>query len=401
MDVYVARQPIFRRDKRVYAYELLFRDNLTNIFPDIDGDFATSKLLYNSFLSIGMENLTGRRKAFINFTEDMLIERAPLMFPKDKIVVEILEDVEPEIEVVDACREIAQEGYVLAMDDFYYKSELEPLIALSNLIKIDFRSTSSQEIEEYVKKLSEYDVYLLAEKIETYEEFTAALEIGFHYFQGYFFSKPEIISGRDISASELNILNIMVEANKEDIDFQVLERLIGRDVAISYKLFRYINSTYFKRASKISSIKQAITLLGEKRIRRFLSIVAMSNLTQGKPNELFRRSIIRARLCEMIGELCRSRVPSSELFVTGLFSLIDAIMDDSMENLMKKLPLSKEIKDVLLYNNGILKNYLNLAVCYETGDWEGIPEATAALGIDEEGLPQCYMDSLNWADTLI
>ena len=401
MDVYVARQPIFRRDKRVYAYELLFRDNLTNIFPDIDGDFATSKLLYNSFLSIGMENLTGRRKAFINFTEDMLIERAPLMFPKDKIVVEILEDVEPEIEVVDACREIAQEGYVLAMDDFYYKSELEPLIALSNLIKIDFRSTSSQEIEEYVKTLSEYDVHLLAEKIETYEEFTAALEIGFHYFQGYFFSKPEIISGRDISASELNILNIMVEANKEDIDFQVLERLIGRDVAISYKLFRYINSTYFKRASKISSIKQAITLLGEKRIRRFLSIVAMSNLTQGKPNELFRRSIIRARLCEMIGELCRSRVPSSELFVTGLFSLIDAIMDDSMENLMKKLPLSKEIKNVLLYNNGILKNYLNLAVCYETGDWGGIPEATVALGIDEEGLPQCYMDSLNWADTFI
>jgi len=401
MDVYVARQPIFRRDKRVYAYELLFRDNLTNIFPDIDGDFATSKLLYNSFLSIGMENLTGRRKAFINFTEDMLIERAPLMFPKDKIVVEILEDVEPEIEVVDACREIAQEGYVLAMDDFYYKSELEPLITLSNLIKIDFRSTSSQEIEEYVKKLSEYDVYLLAEKIETYEEFTAALEIGFHYFQGYFFSKPEIISGRDISASELNILNIMVEANKEDIDFQVLERLIGRDVAISYKLFRYINSTYFKRASKISSIKQAITLLGEKRIRRFLSIVAMSNLTQGKPNELFRRSIIRAKLCEMIGELCRSSVPSSELFVTGLFSLIDAIMDDSMENLMKKLPLSKEIKNVFLYNNGILKNYLNLAVCYETGDWEGIPEATVALGIDEEGLPQCYMDSLNWADNLI
>ncbi len=401
MDVYVARQPIFRRDKRVYAYELLFRDNLTNIFPDIDGDFATSKLLYNSFLSIGMENLTGRRKAFINFTEDMLIERAPLMFPKDKIVVEILEDVEPEIEVVDACREISQKGYVLAMDDFIYKSELEPLITLSNLIKIDFRSTSSQEIEEYVKKLSEYDVHLLAEKIETYEEFTAALGMGFHYFQGYFFSKPEIIRGRDISASELNILNIMVEANKEDIDFQVLERLIGRDVAISYKLFMYINSTYFKRASKISSIKQAITLLGEKSIRRFLSIVAMSNLTQGKPNELFRRSIIRAKLCEMIGELCRSRVSSSELFVTGLFSLIDAIMDDSMENLMKKLPLSKEIKNVLLYNNGILKNYLNLAVCYETGDWERIPEATVALGINEEGLPQCYMDSLNWADTLI
>ena len=401
MDVYVARQPIFRRNKRLYAYELLFRDNLTNIFPGIDGNFATSRLLFNSFLSIGIENITGKRKAFINFTEDMLVKRMPLMFSKDKIVVEILEDVEPEPEVINACREIAQKGYVLAMDDFYYKSELEPLIALANLIKIDFRSTSSQEIEEYVKKLSEYDVKLLAEKVETYEEFEEALEMGFHYFQGYFFSKPEIIKGRDISASGLNILNIMAEANKEELDFKKLEGLIGRDVGISYKLFRYINSAYFKRASEISSIKQAITLLGEKRIRRFLSIVAMANLSQGKPDELLRRSIIRARLCEMIGEIANSRASSSELFVVGLFSLIDAIMDDSMENIMKKLPLSKEIKDAFLHNTGELKDYLNLAICYETGDWKGIPEATAKLGINDEELPKCYMDSLNWADSLV
>jgi len=401
MDVYVARQPIFRRNKRLYAYELLFRDNLTNIFPGIDGNLATSRLLFNSFLSIGIENITGKRKAFINFTEDMLVKRVPLMFSKDKIVVEILEDVEPEPEVINACREIAQKGYVLAMDDFYYKSELKPLIVLSNLIKIDFRATSSQEIEEYVKKLSEYDVKLLAEKVETYEEFEEALEMGFHYFQGYFFSKPEIIKGRDISASGLNILNIMAEANKEELDFKKLEGLIGRDVGISYKLFRYINSAYFKRASEISSIKQAITLLGEKRIRRFLSIVAMANLSQGKPDELLRRSIIRARLCEMIGEIANSRASSSELFVVGLFSLIDAIMDDSMENIMKKLPLSKEIKDAFLHNTGELKDYLNLAICYETGDWKGIPEATAKLGINDEELPKCYMDSLNWADSLV
>jgi EAL and modified HD-GYP domain-containing signal transduction protein len=400
MDVYVARQPIFRRDKRLYAYELLFRDNLTNIFPDIDGDSATSKLLFNSFLTIGMEKICGRKKAFINFTEDMLVKRVPLMFSKDKIVVEILEDVEPEVEVINACREIAEKGYVLAMDDFYYKSELEPLISLANLIKIDFRSTSSQEIEEYVKKLSEYDVYLLAEKIETYEEFAEALEMGFHYFQGYFFSKPEIIKGRDISASELNILNIMAEANKEELEIQTLEKLIAMDLTISYKLFRYINSTYFKRASEISSIKQAIVLLGEMRLRRFLSLIAMSNLSPGKPDELLRKSIIRARFCELVGEMTSTGVSPSELFVLGLFSLIDAIMDDSMENLMKKLPLSKNIKDVLLYNNGELKDYLNLAVCYETGDWERMPEATAALGINEEELPQCYMDALSWADSL-
>jgi len=401
MDVYVARQPIFKKNKRVYAYELLFRDSLTNTFPDIDGDSATSKVLFDSFLSIGIEKITGRKKAFINFTEDMLLEKAPLMFSKDKIVVEILEDVRPELEVVNACRDITRDGYMLAMDDFNYRSELEPLISISNLIKIDFRSTPYEEIQEDIKRLSKYDAHLLAEKIETYEEFSKALEMGFKYFQGYFFCKPEIIKGKDISASELNILNIMVEANKEEIDFQILEGLIGRDVAISYKLLRYINSAYFKRVRKISSIRQAITLLGERRIRRFLSIIAMADLSHGKPNELLRRSVIRARLCEMIGEAVNSRISGSELFVIGLFSLIDAIMDDSMENIMKKLPLSREIKDVLLYNTGELKKYLTLAIFYETGDWEKMPEAAAVVGINEEKLPSCYLDSIKWADSLI
>jgi len=401
MDVYVARQPIFKTNKRVYAYELLFRDSLTNIFPDIDGDSATSKVLFDSFLTIGIEKITGRKKAFINFTEDMLIEKAPLMFSKDKIVVEILEDVKPGLEVVNACRDITRDGYMVAMDDFDYRPELEPLISISNLIKIDFRSTPYKAIQENVKRLSRYDVHLLAEKIETYEEFSKALEMGFTYFQGYFFCKPEVIKGKDISASDLNILNIMVEANKEEIDFQILERLIGRDVAISYKLLRYINSAYFKRVRKISSIKQAISLLGERRIRRFLSIIAMADLSHEKPNELFRRSVIRARLCEMIGETVHSSVPASELFVVGLFSLIDAILDDSMENIMKRLPLSREIKDVLLYNSGELKKYLTLAISYESGNWERMPEAAAAVEINEEKLPTCYLDSIKWADSLI
>ena len=401
MDVYVARQPIFKTNKRVYAYELLFRDSLTNIFPDIDGDSATSKVLFDSFLTIGIEKITGRKKAFINFTEDMLIEKAPLMFSKDKIVVEILEDVKPGLEVLNACRDITRDGYMVAMDDFDYRPELEPLISISNLIKIDFRSTPYKAIQENVKRLSRYDVHLLAEKIETYEEFSKALEMGFTYFQGYFFCKPEVIKGKDISASDLNILNIMVEANKEEIDFQILERLIGRDVAISYKLLRYINSAYFKRVRKISSIKQAISLLGERRIRRFLSIIAMADLSHEKPNELFRRSVIRARLCEMIGETVHSSVPASELFVVGLFSLIDAILDDSMENIMKRLPLSREIKDVLLYNSGELKKYLTLAISYESGNWERMPEAAAAVEINEEKLPTCYLDSIKWADSLI
>ena len=400
MEVYVARQPIFKKNKKIYGYELLFRGGMSNCFPDIDGDTATYKVLSNSFFSIGIEKITGHKMAFINFTQDLLLNRIPLMFPREKVVVEILEDVEPEDDVVKACREISLNGYDIALDDFFYKSKLKPLIALANIIKFDLRLTSFDEIDVYVEKLSKYDVAFLAEKVETHEEFNRALEMGFDFFQGYFFSKPEIIKGRDISSSQMNLLEIMAEANKEDFDFHELEKIIKRDVAISYKLLRYINSSYFKRASDISSIRQAILMLGEKKVRSFISLIAMARLATGKPDELIRTSIIRAKFCELLGEKNDSYVSPSELFTLGLFSLIDAIMDDSMENLMEKLPLSENIKQALVYGKGELIDYLRLAVYYEMGDWEKIPEMAATRGLNEEELPHYYMEALGWADGL-
>ena len=399
MEVYVARQPIFNKERNIYGYELLFRGGMTNFFPDIDRDTATSKLLSSSFFTIGIEKITGARLAFVNFTEDLLLHKVPLMFPHEKVVVEILEDVEPKEDVISACREISKKGYGIAMDDFFYQSGLEPLMALANIIKIDFRSTTVEKIAEYVKKLSKYEVKLLAEKVETYEEFQKALEMGFDYFQGYFFSKPEIISGKDISSAQMNLLQVMAEVNKEDIEFQQVEEIISHDVSISYKLLRYINSVYFGITHKVSSIKQAITLLGQNGIKRFLSLIAMARLVSDKPDELIRISIIRARFCELIGKIGSANVNPSELFTLGLFSAIDAILDDSMENIMKKLPLSENIINVLIYKEGDLKDYLRLAICYETGDWGGVSEATEILGLDEEEIPSHFTEALNWADS--
>lgn len=400
MEVYVARQPVLDRSKNTIGYELLFRGGMTNAFPDIDGDTATSKLLSNSFFSIGIEQITGGKKALINFTQELLIKKLPLMFPREKIMVEVLEDVEPDKEVIDACKEIAKKGYDIALDDFFYKPELEPLIALAKVIKLDFMAASIDEIKDLVEKLSAYDVILLAEKVETYEEFQQALDMGFEYFQGYFFSKPEILKGKDVSPSKITLLQIVAEANKADFSFDELEKLIARDVSISYKLMRYINSAYFRRVQEISSIKHAILLLGEKEVRRFVSLIGMTILASDKPDELTRASIIRARLCELLGKESPADVDISELFTLGLFSHIDAIMDDTIESLMEKLPLSEGIKSALIADEGPLVDFLNLTFSYETGDWEGFNEMVGKIGIEDEKVPKLYMDAVGWADSL-
>ncbi len=400
MQIYVARQPIFNKSKETIAYELLFRDSMSNAFPDVDGETATSKVLSNSFFTIGIEQLSGGKKSFINFTGDLLLKKIPTMFPRDRVTVEILENIEPTEEIVNACREIAQNGYEIALDDFSYRSDLDPLIKLAEIIKIDFRLTPLEEIMEIVADLSPYGVKFLAEKVETHEEFKKALELGFEYFQGYFFSKPEILKSEDIAPAKINLLQIISEANKDNFKFSNLEKLIQRDLSISYKLMRYINSAYFRRVRGISSIRQAITLLGEIDIRRFISLISMANLAVDKPDELTRMSIIRARLCELIGKNSKSGADQSEFFTLGLFSLIDAIMDEDIERLMDGLPLSEGIKMALVEKKGELADYLSVVLAYELGDWERFCETSLKIALDSQIVPALYMDSVSWADNL-
>ncbi len=401
MEVYVARQPIFHKNKKLYGYELLFRNGLSNAFPDIDGDTATSKLLSNSFYSIGMNQLTAGKTAFINFTQGLLLKKIPMMFPVEKMMVEILEDVDPNEQVINACNDIAAAGYALALDDFVFKRELQPLIELADIIKIDFMLTPIEEIQQMVNRFKGKNVKLLAEKIETYEEFETALSMGFTYFQGYFFSKPEIISGKEIVPSKITLLQIVGEANKKDCSFEKLEKLINRDVSISYKLLRYINSAFFKRAREISTIKHAIVLLGEVEIKRFISMVVTAELASDKPDELVRTSIIRARFCELLGMNSQNGANISELFLMGLFSLIDAMLDKEMGNIMNTLPLSKNIKLALLEEKGELADYLKLVSSYESADWKKFSSMISKININEDNIPEFYQDAVTWADSYL
>ena len=397
-NVYVARQPIFDKNKNIFAYERLFRDGTANYVPDIDGDVGTTSLLADTFFSFGIDTLAGGRKSFINFTQNLLEKKVPLLLPKETTVIEILEDVKPDPALIDACAQMAADGYTIALDDFVYLPELEPLIAMATIIKFDFRLTPKEAIDDYLKQLSRNSLCLLAEKVETHDEFEAAQRMGFELFQGYFFCKPEVIQGREIQGSQLTLMMIMAQINSDTFNCDELERLIARDMGLSYKLFKYLNSAFFARANKVTSVKQALVYLGEKEIRRFVSLVAMSRLAEGKPDELIRAACIRGRFCELLGADAHAQTAPSEMFTLGMFSLIDAVIDQPMDKILAELPLSSQIKHALVDAKGRLAGYIELVRSYETGQWDRVSRLSQTLKLDGKTLPVLYLQACKWSD---
>ncbi|MGB3211179.1 MAG: HDOD domain-containing protein [Desulforhopalus sp.] len=398
MNAFVARQPIFNTNKQIFGYELLFRTGMSNAFPDVDGETATSSLLSSSFLTVGIDNISNGKNVFINFTEDLLVRGIPTMFPEEKVIVEVLENVPPTDAVISACQDLQEKGYALALDDFVYQENLVPLIEIAKFIKVDFRLTPIDEIATLISALKNYPCYLLAEKIETYQEFNQAKEMGFSYFQGYFFARPEILKNKEISSSQLIMIKLICEINKAEFDVKNLESLINCDVSIAYKLLKYLNSSYFSRVQPISSVKQAIAFLGDYGIRLFVSLVVASKLAEQKPSELIRTSIIRANVLFRIGEELNTQ--STELFMLGLFSLIDAMLDNNMENLLKQLPVAPDIQEALVGRTGKLFPFLHLIESYEACNWECLEEEIAKINIGADKLIEFYIDAVKLADQM-
>lgn len=401
MNAFVARQPIFDKNLKIYAYELLFRTGKTDGFPDIDGNTATTSLLSSSFFTVGIDKITAGNVAFINFTEELILKGTPQLFPSEKLMVEILEDVNPGQDIIEACKLLKEKGYNLALDDFVYSKDFDELLRMSDIIKIDFRLTGIDVIEEMVESLGKFNCRLLAEKVETHEEFRIALDLGFEYFQGYFFSKPEVLENRELSASQVNMLQLLSEINSADKEFDVasLEKLVSRDVSVTYKLFKFINSAHFSRLNEISSVSQAISYLGENAFRQFVSLIGTSMLAENKPNELVRASIIRARFLELIGIECKN--DGSELFLLGLFSLIDAMLDQNINTVLTKMPLSDSINSALIDNSGDLFPYLRLVDSYEKGNWIAFQYAMKKTEMAEEKVVDFYIEAIEWAASIM
>ncbi|MHB1380314.1 MAG: EAL and HDOD domain-containing protein [Desulfurivibrionaceae bacterium] len=399
-NIFVARQPIFKRNKEVFAYELLFRSGLTNYFDPLqDGEEATSKVITNSFLLIGIPAITEGKKAFINFSEDMLLKGYPSLFPKEIAVVEVLETVGATPEVVQACEALVGEGYVLALDDFLYEDRFLPLIKLAKIIKFDIRQMSLAELEHQAKIVSRYNVKLLAEKIETNEEFEATKKLGFELFQGYFFSRPHIMEGRDIPGSKLHYLQVLKVIQDEDYDFAELAKYVSRDVSLAYKLLKYANSAYFARRQKVESIEMAVAMLGQLTLRKWLSLMMLSYLADDKPSELLRLAAFRGSFCELITDQLLGRRKEAGMFHTvGMFSLLPAMLDKAMADILPELALPENIQEALLVEVATpLSRTLRLVMAYERGDWEKTARLAGKLKINLDSLPLLYEQAIEIA----
>lgn len=399
-DIFVARQPIFKRNKEVFAYELLFRSSLANYFdPSQTGEQATSKVITNSFLLIGIPRLAGGRKVFINFTEDLLLKGYPALFPRDIIVVEVLEDVLATPEVAAACQALAERGYVLALDDFIYNDTLLPLIKLAKIIKFDIRLLSLSELERQVQIVLQHNpmLKLLAEKVETEEEFSQCKKLGFNLFQGYFFSKPNIVSGRDITGSKLHYLQVLRLIQDENCDFSELTEIINRDASLAYKLLKYVNSPYYARPQEINSVHETVVMLGENKLRQWLALMMLSYIADDKPAELLRQAIIRGTYCEVLAtELQDRSADSHHCHTAGMFSLLPAMLDREMAAILQDIALAPELQDALLgRSNNRIGQVLDLVIAYEQADWTRVEQSAGELEIRLALLPAIFDRTLN------
>jgi EAL and modified HD-GYP domain-containing signal transduction protein len=396
--IYMARQPIFDTEKKVVAYELLFRSSEENLFTASDGDAASSSVITNSYMLIGMSNVTKGKRGFINITENILMSDYVSMFPGENIVVEILETIDPKPEVYEACRKLKEKGYVLALDDFVFDERWRPFFDLVDIIKVDFLLTQGFEREAIMTQVNNPNVRYLAEKVETIEDFEYARKVGYSLFQGYFFSKPHIIQAREIPTNKMSYLMLLQEIYKPETDFRAMEEIIKRDTSLTFRLLKFINSAQMGIRLKIDSIRQALTLLGTVEIRKWISLVALTVIGKDKPTELLNVAIIRARICERIANYMHLHKESDRYYLLGMMSLIDALLDRPMNEIVHDLGLGPEIEATLTGQPSQLRTVLDIAVAYEMGDWNRVTQLSNVLNLDERFVAECYYEAVQWAN---
>lgn len=403
MEVFVARQPIFTKHKEIFGYELLYRNNLDNQFPHINGEEATADVLINGFLNIGIERLAKRKPCFINFTEKLLQVRLPTYFKPNEVVVEILETIEPSLVLLEQCKELKDLGYLIAMDDFIFNDQniyFYALMRYVDIIKVDFRQTTVEMREKIEQMAKKAKIQLLAEKIETREEFKQANLHEYDYFQGYFFSEPVIVSSKDVPPYFYSYYQIIQALSQPEPKVEIISKLIEQDLSLSYKLLKLINSPEFKLTQKIKSIHQAVVLLGFVEINKWMSVLAVRG-TNGMDNEFSKEiisiSLTRAKTCEILATQHKESQPISAYFIVGLYSLMDTLLNMSMEKVLGTLPLHEKICDALLGKENHLRDILNVSIEVEKGNWQKTKELCSRLGIYEGFVYSAYQEALKWS----
>ena len=392
---FVARQPIFDRTQKVYGYELLFRDGLENSFS-AEPEFASRSTLDSSLL-FGLNTLCDGRLAFVNCTRDTLLKDLITLLPPEQAVVEILETVEPGDRVIAACKRLKAAGYLIALDDFAPNDPRASLCDFADILKIDFRATRIEERAGLMRRFGT-GRKMLAEKLETPQEFRQARDMGFTLFQGYFFRRPEVLMAREVPASKLHYLRLLEMVCRIELDMRELEKTIKQETAICYRLLRYLNSPLFGFSLEITSIRHAMAILGERELRRWIRLVITVSGAEQKCSELVLTALGRARFCELLSPLIKSQ---SDLFLMGLLSVMDAILEVQMDVVLAQVPVDKEIKAALLGQVGVLRPIYQLMLAQESAEWAQSSVLAKQLHLTDEQVTEHWWQALQWAQQAI
>jgi c-di-GMP phosphodiesterase len=398
----IGRQPIFNRNLDVVAYELLYRSGSNNRADVTNGDEATKQVIVNAFSNEGLDALVGKekeKKAYINATRNTLMDlkATPKLLPKDRVVIEVLEDIEIDQSIIDALKSLKKEGYSLALDDVVDVRKVGRLLDLASIIKFDLMGFVRQDEDDlyrmmhnFIFSLQGYSLFLLAEKVETQAEYDMCRSFGFHLFQGYFLCKPTIVKGRKLDASRMVALRSISHLQDPNYDPKKMETIISQDVAMVNKLLKVINSGYYAMPTPIKSIGQAITMLGSKQLAAWMTLMLMS--TVDKPHELTTIALQRAKMCEGFAR-AKGFSHTETYFLVGLLSVLDALMDKSMDELVSDMPVSPDVIDALLTHSGAYGQILETVIAYEQGNWDHVLK----LKLSSETIRSVYLDAIGTA----
>ena len=390
----MARQPILTREEQVFGYELLFRDGVENYFRALDPEMASRSTLDTSML-IGLDTLCAGRRAFLNCTREVLLKDYVTLLPPQQTVVEVLESVEPDDLVVAACQRLKENGYLIALDDFVADDRRHRLTEYADIIKVDCKLVRPDQQAALIKRYGPWKCRLLAEKVETHKEFVAAKNAGFIYFQGYFFRRPEVMVTHEVPANRLNYIRMLQAVSKPELDAREIENAIKVEASICYRLLRYMNSAVFGFSTEIHSIRHALSLLGEREIRRWVRLVATLGAAQDKSTELVTLALVRARFCELLSP--KVQHGDSDLFLLGLLSLFDAILEMPMAMILENIAIDHETKAVLLGGASRLRPLYQLMLARESGEWQQAAELAKQLPLKDEEVADLYWQAMQWA----
>ena len=393
LPAFVARQPIYDRRMEVYAYEMLFRAANTDHARIQDGDAATAATVLTTFADIGLDSLVGSRLCFVNVTREFIVNDFAQLLPAGRVALELDRSVAADPEVKPRLRELAALGYVICLDGFVARPDSMPLLEVAQVVKFDSLDFTDEQLREQVALLKPHPVRLAATRIEDHERFQSCVDAGFDLFQGYFFCQPKTLTGKGIPANRVALMQLVAALNDPDVELEALNLAISRDLGVSYRLLRFINSAYFSLPRKVNSVHEAIVLLGQRNVRSWATLVTLAGVG-GQPSELVKTALARARMCELVARAMPARDPES-FFTVGLFSVLDVFMGMTMEDVLAELPLAPQLAAALLDLSGEMGAVLSWVLAYESGGFAALEGAAPAA---ERVLRDAYLEAIAWAD---